>query len=58
MVCWFLLFISETEESLQREATAHGFASITAYIKHRDEQDPKMCRIAYEQYKEVKLCLL
>ncbi|XP_050286306.1 uncharacterized protein LOC126725558 isoform X2 [Quercus robur] len=42
----------ETRESLQREATAHGFASVTAYIKHRNEQDPKMCRIAYEQYKE------
>ena len=52
-VCWFLLFIAEWEESEQRTTTAAGFAIIDEYHRHKHSQDPQMCRIAYEFYKEV-----
>ena len=52
-MCWFLLFIAEWEESEQRRATALGFASMDEYHRHKQSKDPRMCQIAYENYKRV-----
>ncbi|KAL7228228.1 hypothetical protein ACSBR2_007020 [Camellia fascicularis] len=43
---------NERWESLQKEATAAGFANIEDYINHKRDTDPRKCRIAYEKYKK------
>ncbi|GMP21935.1 hypothetical protein CsSME_00000144 [Camellia sinensis var. sinensis] len=43
----------ERWESLQKEATAAGFAYIEDYINHKRDTDPRKCRIAYEKYKKL-----
>ncbi|KAL4625158.1 hypothetical protein ACB092_05G004300 [Castanea dentata] len=44
--------LKKWQESEQRRATAAGFASMDEYHRHQESQDPGMCRIAYEFYKE------
>ncbi|KAK4591471.1 hypothetical protein RGQ29_021608 [Quercus rubra] len=44
-------FKREWEESEQRRATAAGFASMDEYHRHKQSKDPRMCQIAYENYK-------
>ncbi|KAK4591470.1 hypothetical protein RGQ29_021608 [Quercus rubra] len=43
--------IKKWEESEQRRATAAGFASMDEYHRHKQSKDPRMCQIAYENYK-------
>ena len=56
-LCWILLFNAEYEESLQKKATAAGFDRPIDYVRHKREKNPRYCRISYEKYKKVKLCL-
>ncbi|KAF3962581.1 hypothetical protein CMV_012928 [Castanea mollissima] len=44
--------LKKWQESEQRRATAAGFASMDEYHRHQESQDPDMCRIGYELYKE------
>ncbi|CAL5444998.1 unnamed protein product [Camellia sinensis] len=43
---------NERRESLQKEATAAGFACIEDFKNHKRDTDPRKCRIAYEKYKK------
>ncbi|CAL5362388.1 unnamed protein product [Camellia sinensis] len=43
---------NERRESLQKEATAAGFACTEDYKNHKRDNDPRKCRIAYEKYKK------
>ncbi|KAL7252485.1 hypothetical protein ACSBR1_007120 [Camellia fascicularis] len=44
--------LKEYEESLQKKATAAGFARPADYFGHELEKDPHYCRICYENYKK------
>ncbi|XP_023894456.2 uncharacterized protein LOC112006424 [Quercus suber] len=43
---------SRWKESIQKEATANGFASAQEYFMHKESQDTRKCRSRYRVYKE------